>query len=104
VRRPLRTVSFTLYTTPPFASSAQKVGKLFAEVTSLLPAAPTKGDMVFPKLRYMQVQNCQMGAPQIADLVYTHCHTVQGVPRRENFTAWWHMGQSFGVIEWDDRC
>jgi hypothetical protein len=71
---------FTLFTTPPFAPNVRKVGKLFAEVTSPmspLPAAPTKGDMLFPKLRYMQVRNCLMRAPQVANLVYTHRHTVK---------------------------
>lgn len=70
---------FTLFTSPVFAPP-RKAGKLFAEVTSPmspLPAAPTKADIFFPKLRYMQVRNCLMRAPQVADLVYAHRHSVR---------------------------
>lgn len=70
---------FTLFTSPLFAPP-RKTAKLFAEVTSPmspLPAAPPRSQMHFPKLRYMQVRNCLMGAKQVADLVYAHRHSVR---------------------------
>jgi hypothetical protein len=70
---------FTLPTSPLFAPP-RETAKLFGEVTSPmspLPAAPPRPEMHFPKLRYMQVRNCVMGANQIADLVYAHRHSVK---------------------------
>ena len=71
---------FTLFTSPMF-TAPRKAGKLFGEVTSRmapLPARPTKGDMFFPKLRYMEIRNCLMSAGQVANLIYTHRHNVRG--------------------------
>jgi hypothetical protein len=70
---------FTLPTSPLFAPP-RETAKLFGEVTSPmspLPAAPPRPEMHFPKLRYMQVRNCVMGANQIADLIYAHRHSVR---------------------------
>ncbi|CAJ2508655.1 Uu.00g136810.m01.CDS01 [Anthostomella pinea] len=54
--------------------------KLFHEVTSPmspLPPAPARKPVVFQKLRFLAVRNAVMRAPQVADLVALHQHTVR---------------------------
>ncbi|KAI1009564.1 hypothetical protein LB504_003432 [Fusarium proliferatum] len=60
---------------PPRASK-----KLFHEVTSPmspLPETPGKGAIYFPKLRYLQVRNAVMNAPQLSNLINSHRPTVK---------------------------
>ncbi|KAI6752734.1 hypothetical protein HG530_013486 [Fusarium avenaceum] len=60
---------------PPRASR-----KLFHEVTSPmspLPETPGKGVIYFPKLRYLQVRNAVMNAPQLSHLINSHRPTVK---------------------------
>ncbi|KAF4991215.1 hypothetical protein FGRMN_7977 [Fusarium graminum] len=60
---------------PPRASR-----KLFHEVTSPmspLPETPGKGAIYFPKLRYLQVRNAVMNAPQLSNLINSHRPTVK---------------------------
>ncbi|KAF4951484.1 hypothetical protein FGADI_7450 [Fusarium gaditjirri] len=60
---------------PPRASK-----KLFHEVTSPmspLPEIPGKGAIYFPKLRYLQVRNAVMNAPQLSNLINSHRPTVK---------------------------
>ncbi|KAF4948658.1 hypothetical protein FSARC_13686 [Fusarium sarcochroum] len=60
---------------PPRASK-----KLFHEVTSPmspLPETPGKGPIHFPKLRYLQVRNATMNAPQLSNLINSHRPTVK---------------------------
>lgn len=60
---------------PPRASR-----KLFHEVTSPmspLPETPGKGAIYFPKLRYLQVRNATMNAPQLSNLINSHRPTVK---------------------------
>ncbi|KIL96375.1 hypothetical protein FAVG1_01119 [Fusarium avenaceum] len=60
---------------PPRASR-----KLFHEVTSPmspLPETPGKGAIYFPKLRYLQVRNAVMNAPQLSHLINSHRPTVK---------------------------
>jgi hypothetical protein len=61
--------------TPPRGSK-----KLFAEVTSPmspLPPRPSRRPLVMPRLRYMQVRNATMNAPQLRDLVEAHKQSVR---------------------------
>ncbi|KAF4438486.1 hypothetical protein F53441_12767 [Fusarium austroafricanum] len=54
--------------------------KLFHEVTSPmspLPETPGKGAIYFPKLRYLQVRNAIMNAPQLSNLINSHRPTVK---------------------------
>ncbi|KAJ9164699.1 splicing factor U2af large subunit A protein [Coniochaeta hoffmannii] len=54
--------------------------KLFAEVTSPmspLPPRPSRRPLVMPRLRYMQVRNATMNAPQLRDLVAAHKQSVR---------------------------
>ncbi|KAM0480530.1 hypothetical protein ACHAP7_005094 [Fusarium lateritium] len=54
--------------------------KLFHEVTSPmspLPETPGKGAIYFPKLRYLQVRNAVMNAPQLSHLINSHRPTVK---------------------------
>ncbi|KAM0420866.1 hypothetical protein ACHAPT_011396 [Fusarium lateritium] len=60
---------------PPRASR-----KLFHEVTSPmspLPTPPTRGPIHFPKLRYLQIRNATMNAPQLSTLINSHRPTVK---------------------------
>ncbi|KAM5352452.1 hypothetical protein ACJ41O_005175 [Fusarium nematophilum] len=60
---------------PPRASR-----KLFHEVTSPmspLPTPPTRGPIHFPKLRYLQIRNATMNAPQLSNLINSHRQTVK---------------------------
>ncbi|KAF4841832.1 hypothetical protein CGCSCA4_v008252 [Colletotrichum siamense] len=64
----------------PLFAPPRNCKKLFAEVTSPmspLPPAPARKPMHFPRLRYMQVRNATMTAPQLADLVDAHQKTVK---------------------------
>ncbi|KAF7542944.1 hypothetical protein G7Z17_g11141 [Cylindrodendrum hubeiense] len=54
--------------------------KLFHEVTSPmspLPIRPTRGPIHFPKLRYLQIRNSTMNAPQLSQLINSHRGTVK---------------------------
>lgn len=54
--------------------------KLFHEVTSPmspLPPAPLRAPMHFPKLRYLQIRNATMNAPQLKELITSHRETVK---------------------------
>lgn len=54
--------------------------KLFHEVTSPmspLPPAPMRPPMHFPKLRYLQIRNATMNAPQLKELITSHRETVK---------------------------
>ena len=54
--------------------------KLFHEVTSPmspLPVRPTRSVMHFPNLRYLQVRNAVMNAPQMSALISAHRETVK---------------------------
>lgn len=68
-----------LYADPLFAPpSASK--KLFHEVTSPmspLPTLPRRAPMHFPRLRYLQVRNAAMNAPQLKELITSHRETVK---------------------------
>ncbi|KAF4982119.1 hypothetical protein FDECE_17574, partial [Fusarium decemcellulare] len=60
---------------PPRASK-----KLFHEVTSPmspLPTPPSRGPIHFPKLRYLQIRNSTMNAPQLSNLINSHRPTVK---------------------------
>jgi hypothetical protein len=68
-----------LFADPLFAPPRHSK-KLFNEVTSPmspLPAAPLRRPVIFPKLRYMQVRNATMTAPQLSNLVDAHQGTVK---------------------------
>lgn len=54
--------------------------KLFHEVTSPmspLPLPPARAPMHFPKLRYLQIRNAAMNAPQLKELITSHRDTVK---------------------------
>ncbi|PNY24217.1 Uncharacterized protein TCAP_05837 [Tolypocladium capitatum] len=60
---------------PPRASR-----KLFHEVTSPmspLPTRPERAPIHFPRLRYLQVRNASMNAPQLSQLINAHRATVR---------------------------
>ncbi|KAI1501974.1 hypothetical protein F5X99DRAFT_381036 [Biscogniauxia marginata] len=64
----------------PLFSPPRSSQKLFHEVTSPmspLPPAPARKPVTFSKLRYLAVRNATMNAPQVADLVNTHQHSVR---------------------------
>ncbi|KAF4125720.1 hypothetical protein GMORB2_0964 [Geosmithia morbida] len=64
---------------PMFAPS-QASRKLFHEVTSPmspLPSTPPRAPMNFPKLRYLQLRNVSMNAPQLKDVIASHKDTVK---------------------------
>lgn len=54
--------------------------KLFHEVTSPmspLPVPPSRSPIHFPALRYLQIRNATMYAPQLRDLITSHQKTVK---------------------------
>ncbi|KAI1032442.1 hypothetical protein LB505_005062 [Fusarium chuoi] len=64
----------------PLFSPSRASKKLFHEVTSPmspLPETPGKGAIYFPKLRYLQVRNAVMNAPQLSNLINSHRPTVK---------------------------
>ncbi len=64
----------------PLFAPARCTRKLFHEVTgpmSPLPARPERRPLVMPCLRYMQVRNATMNAPQLSTLVASHKATVR---------------------------
>lgn len=64
----------------PLFAPPRNSKKLFAEVTSPmspLPPRPSRRPLVMPRLRYMQVRNATMNAPQLRDLVTAHKQTVR---------------------------
>jgi hypothetical protein len=64
----------------PLFSPPRSSRKLFAEVTSPmspLPSPPCRAPMHFPKLRYLQIRNATMNAPQLKDLISSHSKTVK---------------------------
>jgi hypothetical protein len=64
----------------PLFAPPRSTKKLFAEVTSPmspLPPRPSRRPMVMPRLRYMQVRNATMNAPQLRDLVGAHKRSVR---------------------------
>lgn len=64
----------------PLFAPPRGAKKLFAEVTSPmspLPPRPSRRPLVMPRLRYMQVRNATMNAPQLRDLVEAHKQSVR---------------------------
>jgi hypothetical protein len=64
----------------PLFAPPRGTKKLFAEVTSPmspLPPRPSRRPLVMPRLRYMQVRNATMNAPQLRDLVAAHKQSVR---------------------------
>ncbi|KAI1085161.1 hypothetical protein F5B20DRAFT_575627 [Whalleya microplaca] len=64
----------------PLFAPPRSSQKLFHEVTSPmspLPPAPERKPIVLRKLRYLTVRNATMNAPQVADLVAAHKHSVR---------------------------
>ncbi|KAH8901015.1 hypothetical protein GQ53DRAFT_2055 [Thozetella sp. PMI_491] len=64
----------------PLFTPPRSTRKLFNEVTSPmspLPARPERKPLVMPRLRYMQVRNATMNAPQLSALVAGHKATVR---------------------------
>jgi hypothetical protein len=64
----------------PLFAPPRSTKKLFHEVTSPmspLPTRPPRRPIHFPKLRYMQVRNSTMNAPQLKGLISTHSKTVK---------------------------
>jgi hypothetical protein len=64
----------------PLFSPPRSSRKLFAEVTSPmspLPSLPSRAPMHFPKLRYLQIRNATMNAPQLKQLISSHSKTVK---------------------------
>ena len=64
----------------PLFSPPRACRKLFAEVTSPmspLPARPSRRPLHMPRLRYMQVRNAEMNAPQLRGLVAAHAASVR---------------------------
>ncbi|KAK7415379.1 hypothetical protein QQX98_005918 [Neonectria punicea] len=64
----------------PLFAPPRSSKKLFHEVTSPmspLPTRPTRGPIHFPKLRYLQIRNSTMNAPQLSDLINSHRETVK---------------------------
>lgn len=64
----------------PLFAPPRAAKKLFNEVTSpmspLPPRPSVRKPIHFPKLRYLQVRNATMNAPQLSDLVASHRATV----------------------------
>jgi hypothetical protein len=44
---------------------------------SPLPSLPSRAPMHFPKLRYLQIRNATMNAPQLKELISSHSKTVK---------------------------
>ncbi|KAH8911015.1 hypothetical protein BR93DRAFT_872921 [Coniochaeta sp. PMI_546] len=64
----------------PLFAPPRSTKKLFAEVTSPmspLPPRPSRRPLIMPRLRYMQVRNATMNAPQLRDLVEAHKQSVR---------------------------
>lgn len=64
----------------PLFAPPKNSKKLFHEVTSPmspLPTLPMRRPMHFPKLRYLQIRNATMNAPQLKDLITSHRATVR---------------------------
>lgn len=64
----------------PLFAPPRSTKKLFHEVTSPmspLPTRPPRRPIHFPKLRYMQMRNATMNAPQLKELISTHSKTVK---------------------------
>ncbi|KAK0384931.1 hypothetical protein NLU13_7410 [Sarocladium strictum] len=64
----------------PLFSPPRSSRKLFAEVTSPmspLPSPPCRAPMHFPRLRYLQIRNATMNAPQLKELISSHSKTVK---------------------------
>ncbi|KAH8699633.1 hypothetical protein BGZ61DRAFT_351734 [Ilyonectria robusta] len=64
----------------PLFAPPRSTKKLFHEVTSPmspLPTRPTRGPIHFPKLRYLQIRNSTMNAPQLSQLINSHRGTVK---------------------------
>lgn len=64
----------------PLFAPPRAAKKLFHEVTSPmspLPNTPARPPMHFPKLRYMQIRNATMNAPQLKELITSHRSTVK---------------------------
>ncbi|KAI0838797.1 hypothetical protein F5Y06DRAFT_287102 [Hypoxylon sp. FL0890] len=64
----------------PLFAPPRSSQKLFHEVTSPmspLPPAPSRKPIVFKKLRYMAMRNATLNAPQVADMVAAHQHSVR---------------------------
>ncbi|KAJ2904201.1 hypothetical protein MKZ38_008531 [Zalerion maritima] len=64
----------------PLFAPPKSSKKLFNEVTSPmspLPPRPAREQMRFPRLKFMQVRNATMNAPQISTLVAAHRDTVR---------------------------
>ncbi|KAG6013416.1 hypothetical protein E4U54_006774 [Claviceps lovelessii] len=71
---PLSLASDALFA-PPKSSQ-----KLFHEVTSPmspLPSRPARSPIRFPRLRYLQIRNVTMNAPQLSELIRSHSRTVK---------------------------
>ncbi|KAG9252119.1 uncharacterized protein F5Z01DRAFT_662018 [Emericellopsis atlantica] len=70
----------------PLFASAKSFKKLFHEVTSPmspLPARPTRKDMFFPKLKYLQIRNASMQAEKLRDVIERHRDNVREFDFRE---------------------
>lgn len=64
----------------PLFSPPRSCKKLFNEVTSPmspLPSPPCRSPMFFPNLRFMQIRNATMNAPQLKDLINSHSKVVK---------------------------
>ncbi|OAQ62104.1 hypothetical protein VFPPC_14184 [Pochonia chlamydosporia 170] len=64
----------------PLFAPPRSTKKLFHEVTSPmspLPTRPPRAPIHFPKLRYLQIRNSAMNAPQLSDLIKSHSSTVK---------------------------
>ncbi|KAI9172497.1 hypothetical protein HJFPF1_01999 [Paramyrothecium foliicola] len=64
----------------PLFAPPRSTKKLFHEVTSPmspLPTRPPRTPIHFPKLRYMQIRNATMNAPQLKELISSHSQTVK---------------------------
>ncbi|KAL6866156.1 hypothetical protein ACO1O0_002261 [Amphichorda felina] len=64
----------------PLFAPPKNSKKLFHEVTSPmspLPTLPMRKPMHFPKLRYLQIRNATMNAPQLKELIKSHRDTVR---------------------------
>ncbi|KAH7326139.1 hypothetical protein B0I35DRAFT_421985 [Stachybotrys elegans] len=64
----------------PLFAPPRSTKKLFHEVTSPmspLPLRPTRTPIHFPKLRYLQIRNATMNAPQLKELICSHRKTVK---------------------------
>lgn len=64
----------------PLFAPPRSSKKLFHEVTSPmspLPTRPPRAPIHFPKLRYLQIRNSAMNAPQLSNLIRSHSSTVK---------------------------